>query len=100
MAEQKTEQKQDNVIFVGKKSVRTYAEACEVQFEEKHSKEVHLRTRGKFIITAINVAEFLKRRSKDEIIVNNIQIGSESFIDKEKNKEIFVSTLDITLIKK
>jgi DNA-binding protein Alba len=92
-------EKLDNCIFVGKKSMRAYAEAVEVQFDEKGSKEVYLRTRGKFMVTAINTTEFLKRKSEGKIKVQNITIGSESFIDKEKNREIFVSSLDIKLVK-
>lgn len=99
MPENKQEEKQDNVIFVGKKSVRAYAEAVSVQFEEKGSKEVFLKTRGKFMVTAINTAEFLRRKSEGQIKVDSIVIGSESFMDKEKNKEIFVSTLEIKLKK-
>ena len=91
--------KQDNVVFVGNKSVRTYVEACMVQFDEKGSKEVILKTRGKFMVTAINVAEFLKRKTEGKIAILNIKTGSESFRAKEKDRDIFVSTLEITLIK-
>jgi len=94
------EQKADNVVFVGSKSVRAYAEACDVQFNEKKSKEVILKTRGKFMVNAINVAEFLKRKSEGKIVPSVINIGSETFHDKEKNKDIFVSTLEIHLIQK
>jgi len=93
------EEKKDNVVFVGGKSVRAYAEAVEVQFIEKGSKEVFLRTRGKYMVNAINVAEFLKRKSEGKIKIENITTGSEIFKDTEKNKDIFVSTLEIKLVK-
>ena len=95
----KQENKPDNVVFVGGKSVRVYAEAVEIQFEEKGSKEVILKTRGKYMVSAINASEFLKRKSEGKIKVISITIGSESFKDKEKNKDIWVSTLEIKLIK-
>lgn len=93
------EDKEDNVIYIGKKSVRAYYEAVQVQFEEKHSKEVILKTRGKYIVTAFNVAEFAKRKDS-EIEIGQITSGSESFKDEEKDKEIYVSSISICLRKK
>ena len=87
----------DNVVFVGKKSVRTYEEAVKVQFEEVKAKEVILRARGKYISKAFNVAEFVKRR--DGIKIKKIESSSEQFRDEEKQKDIFVSTVDICLTK-
>jgi len=91
--------KLDNCIYIGGKSVRTYAEACGVQFDEKGSKEVILKTRGKFIVTAFNVAEFIKRKRSD-VEVKEIKSGSETFRDKEHDKDVYVSTVEITLKKK
>ena len=93
------EDKKDNVVFVGAKSVRVYAEAVGVQFEEKGSKEVILKTRGKYIVTAVNTAEFVKRKDSS-IVIKEIKSGSETFKDKEKDRDIFVSSIEITLIKK
>ena len=87
----------DGVILVGNKYLRAYADAVEIQFE-KGSKEVILRTRGKNTSRAIDTAEFLRRRNRAEI--KEIKTGSESFKDKESDREIFVSTVDITLTQK
>ena len=92
-------EKSDNCIYIGGKSVRTYAEACSVQFDELGAKEVILKTRGKFIVTAFNVAEFVKRRRSD-VEIKEIKSGSETFKDEEHNKDIYVSTVEITLKKK
>jgi DNA-binding protein Alba len=71
-----------------------------VQFEDKHNKEVSIRSRGKFIVSAINVAQFVVRKSEGKIEVTNVKIGSEKFKAKDMDKEIWVSTIDITLTKK
>jgi len=98
MTEEEKKQQLDNVVLVGKKSVRTYAEAVMIQFNEKKSKEVILKTRGNFITRAINATEYLKRK-EENIKVKEIKIGSESFRDKETDKEIYVSSIEITLTK-
>lgn len=93
-------EKEDNVIYIGQKSVRAYYEAVQVQFEEKGSKEVILKTRGRYIVTAFNVAEFSKRKD-NTIEIGKITSGSETFKDKEKeDKEIYVSSVEIILAKK
>lgn len=94
MEEQK--KKDTNIIFVGSKPVRNYAEACEIQFD-KGNKEVILKTRGKYIVNAFNIAEFLKR--KEKVSIKSISSGSEPFTTETK-KEIFVSSVEIILIAK
>ena len=91
--------KLDNVIYIGKKTVRVYYEAIQIQFEEKGSKEVILKTRGKYIVTAFNVTEFSKRKDST-LEIKEIKSGSETFKDKEKDREIYVSTVEICLRKK
>jgi len=93
-------EKQDNVILIGKKPVRIYAEAVNVQFDGKGSKEVILKARGTANVgKAINISEFLKRKNL-KIEVKNISTGSETFKDKEKpDRDIYVSTIEIILTK-
>jgi len=99
MTESKDSKGKDNIILVGQKPVRSYAEAVRVQFEELKSEEVILKTRGKFIVTAFNVAEFLKR-TREDIEIKSIVSTSETFRDEEKDKDIYVSSVEITLKKK
>lgn len=94
------ERADSNIVFVGDKTVRTYSESCDVQFEEKNSKEVSIRSRGRFIVNAINVAQFVIRRSEGKIEITNVKIGSEKFKAKDMDKEIYVSTIEIILTKK
>jgi len=95
-----TEKKEkDNSIYLGSKSVRIYFEAIQVSFEEEKNEEVILKARGKNILTACNVAEFAKRRN-DKIEIKDIKLGSESFKDEKKDKDVFVSSIEIILVKK
>ena len=93
------ETKQDNIVFVGSKSVRTYSESVDIQFEEKNSETVILKSRGRFILSAINVAEFVIRRSEGKLKISDIKIGSEKFKAKDLDKEIYVSNIEITISK-
>ncbi len=92
-----TEKEDNNIVFVGKKSMRVYAEAVNIQLDEKNSPEVILKTRGKSILTAINVSEFVKRKYSYK--VKSIVVGSETFKDEEKDKDIHVSTIEIIMTK-
>lgn len=95
---EKEKKKQDNSIYLGSKSVRVYFEAIQVSFEEEKNEEVILKARGKNILTACNVAEFAKRKD-EKIKIKEIKLGSESFKDEKKDKDIFVSSIEIILVK-
>ena len=77
-----------------------YVTGVVMQFQNKGQNEVLVSARGKFISKAVDVAEVARRTFlKDENIqVKNIKISSEPFENKE-GKRIFVSTIEITLIK-
>ena len=97
---EKVEQGKDNIIFVGMKPFMNYVTGVVMQFQNKGQNEVLVSARGKFISKAVDVAEVARRTFlKDENIqVKNIKISSEPFENKEGNR-IFVSTIEITLIK-
>lgn len=89
----------DNSIFVGDKSFMNYVTAVVMQFTSKEATEVFIKSRGKFISKAVDVAEVaVKRFLKDQIKVTKISIDSESFTNKE-GKEVRVSVMEIALKK-
>ncbi len=90
----------DNIIFVGIKPFMNYVTGVVMQFQNKGEKEVIVSARGKFISKAVDVVEVAKRTFlKDENIqIKDISISSEQFENKE-GKRIFVSTIEIKLIK-
>jgi len=71
-----------------------------MQFTTQGADEVVLKARGKFIVRCVDVAEVsAKRFLENTIEVKNIKIDSEEFQNKE-GRNVRVSTIEITLIKK
>ncbi len=96
-----TNEKDDNVIFIGVKPFMNYITGVAMQFTTKQRNEVIIKARGKSINRAVNVAEAIRKRFlKDKNIgIKDIKIDSEELENKE-GKKINVSTIEITLIKK
>ena len=90
----------DNFIFVGIKPFMNYVTGVVMQFQNKGQSEVFVSARGKFISKAVDVVEVARRTFlKDENIkVENININSEQF-ENEEGKRIFVSSIEIKLVK-
>ncbi|MBW3000895.1 DNA-binding protein, partial [Candidatus Woesearchaeota archaeon] len=77
-----------------------YVTSVVVQFTTKGAKEVIVKARGKFISRAVDVSEVaMKRFMKDQIELKGIAIDSEEFKNKE-DRDVRVSTIEITLAKK
>lgn len=71
-----------------------------MQFTTQGASEVVIKSRGKFISRAVDIAEVSSKRFLENTVeVKDIKIDSEEFENKE-GKTIRVSTLEITLIKK
>ena len=80
-----------NVVLVGIKPGSVYAFAVKTIFD-KGEKEVIIKARGKQILKAISLVEFMKR-------LNQIEI-KEVLTGSEKKEEVYVSSLDIKVIRK
>jgi len=91
---------EDNTIFIGGKPLMNYVTGVMMQFKTKNAPEVIVRSRGKFISKAVDVAEVARKKFLKEfnLAVKSIKIDSEEFENKEGRK-INVSTLDIVLSK-
>lgn len=87
----------DNVIFVGSKPIINYIRSISVQLSKQDSKEVIIRSRGKFISKAVDIAEIARRKflDKEGIKIKDIKISSEDFV--KEGKQLHVSTMDIIL---
>lgn len=96
----KENREKDNIIFIGMKPFMNYVTAVVMQFQNKGQKEVMVSARGKFISKAVDVVEVARRTflKNENIKVENININSESFENKE-GKRIFVSSIEIKLVK-
>lgn len=77
-----------------------YVTGVIMQFTTQSAEEVVIKARGKFISRAVDVAEVSTRRFLDDSVeINNIEIGSEEFKNKE-NKDVRVSFIEISLNRK
>ena len=93
----KTENNEDNTIFVGHKPSMAYVLGVITQFSDG-KKEVHVRARGKAISRAVDVAEIVRRRFISDVQIKDIQINTEERELEDKSK-INVSTINIILSK-
>ncbi|MFT4326770.1 MAG: DNA-binding protein Alba [Candidatus Woesearchaeota archaeon] len=92
-------QNSDNKIFIGNKPFMNYVTGVIMQFTTEDATEVIVKSRGKFISRAVDVAEVaVNKFLKDKIQIKDVLINSENFINKE-GKEVRVSTIDIVLEK-
>jgi len=88
---------EEHAIFVGGKPFMNYVTAVVMQFTTKGANKVVIRSRGKFISRAVDVAEVVKSRFlRDQIEVTNVRMDSEEFKNRE-GRTVRVSTLDIDL---
>lgn len=99
MTEKTDSRENAHTIFVGGKPFMNYVTAVVMQFTVKNAERVVVRSRGKFISRAVDIAEVVRNRFlKDQLSIQNIQIGSEEFKNKD-GQMVNVSTLDIALEK-
>jgi archaea-specific DNA-binding protein len=77
-----------------------YVTGVVMQFTTKNSKEVIIKSRGKFISRAVDIAEVVSKRFlEDSVEITDIDTNSEEFENKE-GKQVRVSTMEITLKRK
>ena len=87
----------DNTIFIGSKPLVNYIRGVIIQFTKRDAPEVVIKSRGKFISKAVDVAEVARRSLENAVKIKEVKIGSESF--ESEGKRTNISTMDITLIK-
>ena len=97
--EEETTKTEENSVFIGGKPFMNYVTGVVMQFNQGAS-EVTVKSRGKFISKAVDVAEVARRKflTDQNIKVKEVKIGSEEFENKE-GREVNVSTMEIVLTK-
>ena len=92
--------KDDHNIYVADKPFMNYVTGVVMQFTTQGADEVVIKSRGRFITRAVDIAEVSRKRFLDgQVEIKDITINSEEFENKE-GKQVRVSTIDIALIKK
>lgn len=86
------------IIFVGNKPLMRYVTAVIMQFNSENLKKVSIKSRGKFISKAVDVAEIVRKKFLKEknLKMSSIDIDSEQFTNKD-GKTLSVSNLTIVL---
>lgn len=85
-----------NTVFIGRKPPMSYVLAVITSFNSATTKEVTLKARGHAIITAVDVAEIVKRRFMKDLNISKITTGSEELQTEEGTKRT-VSTIEIVM---
>lgn len=99
MADKKKE-KDEDAIYIGGKPFMNYVTAVVMQFSSGGADKVNIKSRGKFISRAVDVAEVVRNRfMEDKVEVDDIEIGSEEF-ENDEGKNVRVSSMEIMLEKK
>ncbi|MEM4181915.1 MAG: DNA-binding protein Alba [Candidatus Pacearchaeota archaeon] len=95
--EVKEKQIEKGVVLVGSKPLMKYVSAVVLQFNTENLKQVTIRSRGKFISKAVDVAEVVRNKFlKDKNLKSKVSIGTENFTDKA-GKQLSISTIEIVL---
>ena len=87
----------DNVVYIGNKSVMSYVLAVVTQFNTSLSDEVLIKARGRAISRAVDTAEIVRNKFMQGFLdVKDIKIGTE-VITGEGGDKANVSSMEITL---
>jgi DNA-binding protein len=86
-----------NIVYIGSKPIMDYCLAVLSSLQDDGS-TVHLKARGRAISTAVDVAEVTRNRFLKNLIVENVEIGTEE-LENTDGKMRNVSTISITLKK-
>lgn len=92
----------DHIVYIGSKPFMNYVTGVVMQFTTQGANEVVVKARGRFISRAVDVVEVATKRflvDQVETKSSGIKIDSEEFENKE-GKQVRVSTIEITIIKK
>ena len=94
--EKQTKKLEEGTIFIGSKPLVNYVKSVLIQFNKEQAKEVTIKSRGKFISKAVDVAE-IARRTLEDVKTKDIKIASEHF--ETEGRKTNISTMDIILTK-
>ena len=86
---------EDNVIYIGNKSVMSYVLAVVTQLNSG-SDEIVIKARGRAISRAVDTAEVVRTKFMPGVEVKDIKIGTEQ-LTGDQGEKANVSSIEITL---
>jgi len=100
MTEKEGSRNDDHVVFIGGKPFMNYVTGVVMQFTTQGAEQVVIKGRGKFITRCVDVAEVVSKRFlHGQVEIKDVKLDSEEFKNRE-NKDVRVSTIEITLERK
>jgi len=93
-----SEQRAENVIFVGKKPVMSYVVACLELFQEGRN-DITLKARGRAISRAVDTAQIITKKFVPGVTVKSVELGTEYVKNPETGVSSDVSSMEIHLTK-
>ena len=83
-----------DTLFIGKKPLMTYVTSAIIQLATMPI--ITIKARGYSMVTAIDVAQIVLRKTKPAFEIGDIKIASESLVSSDgRNRD--VSTIDISI---
>ena len=92
------EQRNDSVVFVGKKPVMSYVLACLTLFQNG-TVDITLKARGRAISKAVDAAQILTKKFVPGVTVKSVELGSEMVRSIDSGTTSDVSSMVIHLSK-
>ncbi len=92
------EQRNDNIVFVGKKPVMSYVLACLTLFQSG-TVDITLKARGRAISKAVDAAQILTKKFVPEVKVKSVELGTELVKSDDSGTSSNVSSMEIHLSK-
>ena len=86
-----------NIVYIGNKPIMNYCLAVLSSLQNENS-TVELKARGRAISSAVDVAEVTKNRFMRDLVVENIEIGTEE-LESHEGRTRNVSSISIVLKK-
>ncbi len=83
-----------DTLFIGKKPLMTYVTSAIIQLATMPI--ITIKARGYSMVTAIDVAQIVLRKTKPAFEIGDVKIASESLVSSDgRNRD--VSTIDISI---
>ncbi|MDA4113973.1 MAG: DNA-binding protein Alba [Thaumarchaeota archaeon] len=93
-----SEQRNGNVVFVGKKPVMSYVLAC-LTLLQNGTVDITLKARGRAISKAVDAAQILTKKFVPDVTVKSIELTTELVKSIDSGTSSDVSSMEIHLSK-
>jgi archaea-specific DNA-binding protein len=93
-----SEQRNGNIVFVGKKPVMSYVLAC-LTLLQNGTVDITLKARGRAISKAVDAAQILTKKFVPDVTVKSIELTTELVKSIDSGTSSDVSSMEIHLSK-